>query len=128
MKLVDLLADLPLSKKIQEARSLAGPPENKPTTTEVDTCNTYLAAELERFPADGVLVALGAIAHRAVLRAHRLKLNVYPFEHGRVHRLPQGRTLVDSYHCSRYNTQTGRLTAAMFETVLHRALDLTRNA
>ena len=104
------------------------PPENKPTTTEVDTCNTYLAAELERFPADGVLVALGAIAHRAVLRAHRLKLNVYPFEHGRVHRLPQGRTLVDSYHCSRYNTQTGRLTAAMFETVLHRALDLTRNA
>jgi uracil-DNA glycosylase family 4 len=100
------------------------PPENKPTTAEVDTCNAYLAAELERFPFDGAILALGAIAHRAVLRAHGLKLNVYPFEHGRVHRLPAGRALVDSYHCSRYNTQTGRLTASMFETVLRRAIEL----
>lgn len=100
------------------------PPENKPTTAEVDTCNAYLAAELERFPLDGTMLALGAIAHRAVLRAHGLKLNVYPFEHGRVHRLPTGRALVDSYHCSRYNTQTGRLTASMFETVLRRAIEL----
>lgn len=104
------------------------PPENKPTTAEVDTCNAYLAAELESFPADGVLVALGTIAHRAVLRAHRLKLNVYPFEHGRVHRLPRGCSLVDSYHCSRYNTQTGRLTAKMFETVLRRAIELADHA
>jgi uracil-DNA glycosylase family 4 len=100
------------------------PPENKPTTAEVDTCNAYLAAELEHVPLDGVILALGAIAHRAVLRAHRLRLNVYPFEHGRVHRLPKGRVLVDSYHCSRYNTQTGRLTASMFETVLRRAIEL----
>jgi uracil-DNA glycosylase len=100
------------------------PPKNKPTTAEVDTCNAYLAAELELFPAQGTILALGAIAHRAVLRAHGLKLNVYPFEHGRVHQLPEGRMLVDSYHCSRYNTQTGRLTAAMFETVLRRAIEL----
>jgi uracil-DNA glycosylase family 4 len=104
------------------------PPENKPATAEADTCNAYLAAELARFPADGVILALGAIAHRAVLRAHGLKLNVWPFEHGRMHRLGNGRMLVDSYHCSRYNTQTRRLTAAMFETVLRRSLELANDA
>ena len=132
------VASKPASRHRGDGLSLVGcritnavkclPPANKPTTAEVDTCNAYLVAELESFPADGVLVALGAIAHRAVLRAHRLKLNVYPFEHGRVHRLPQGRALVDSYHCSRYNTQTGRLTATMFETVLRRAIDLADHA
>jgi uracil-DNA glycosylase family 4 len=97
------------------------PPGNKPTTAEVERCNAYLAAELQEFPSDGVVVALGAIAHRAVLRALGLKLNVYAFAHGRVHRLPGGRVLVDSYHCSRYNTQTGRLTEAMFAAVIERA-------
>jgi uracil-DNA glycosylase family 4 len=100
------------------------PPANKPATDEVDTCNTYLACELERLPSGAVILALGAIAHRAVLRAFRERLNVYPFAHGRVHELSAGCTLVDSYHCSRYNTQTGRLTAAMFEAALARAKSL----
>ena len=97
------------------------PPANKPTTAEVDTCNAYLASELDELPLEAVILALGVIAHRAVLRALGLTLNVYPFAHGRVHVLPAGRTLVDSYHCSRYNTQTGRLTPAMFEAALARA-------
>lgn len=100
------------------------PPENKPTTREIDTCNRYLAAELAEFPDARAILALGAIAHRAVLRTLELKLNVYPFAHGKVHRLPDGRALVDSYHCSRYNTQTGRLTAAMFREVLATAVKL----
>ncbi len=102
------------------------PPANKPTTAEVDTCNRFLAAELATCRVWTVAVALGAIAHRAVLRARKLKLNVYPFGHGRVYALPDGRKLVDSYHCSRYNTQTGRLTAEMFAAVLARALALSR--
>lgn len=100
------------------------PPENKPTTREIDTCNRYLVAELEGSTDARAILALGAIAHRAVLRVLSLKLNVYPFAHGNVHRLPDGRVLVDSYHCSRYNTQTGRLTAAMFREVLATAAEL----
>jgi uracil-DNA glycosylase family 4 len=100
------------------------PPANKPTTAEVDACNSYLAADLAAAPRARAVLALGAIAHRAVLRALGLRLNVYPFGHGRVHRLPDGRALVDSYHCSRYNPQTRRLTAAMFQTVLEQARDL----
>jgi uracil-DNA glycosylase family 4 len=94
------------------------PPANKPTPAEIDTCNGYLAAELATLARPKAILALGAIAHRGVLRALRLKLNVYPFEHGRVHRIPDGPTLVDSYHCSRYNTQTRRLTAEMFAAVV----------
>ena len=100
------------------------PPANKPTTREIDTCNRYLAAELAHSPEVRAILALGLIAHRAVLRALMLQLNVYGFAHGRVHRLPNGRALVDSYHCSRYNTQTRRLTAPMFTEVVHRARDL----
>ena len=100
------------------------PPGNKPTTAEIDTCNTYIASELQSLPLEAVILALGAIAHRAVLRAFGLALNVYPFGHGRVHQLPAGRTLVDSYHCSRYNTQTRRLTPAMFEAALASAKGL----
>lgn len=100
------------------------PPANKPDTLEIDTCNRYLEAELETSPQVRAILALGAIAHRGVLRALGLKLNVYAFAHGNVHRLPDGRALIDSYHCSRYNTQTGRLTAAMFENVLRCARDL----
>jgi uracil-DNA glycosylase family 4 len=95
------------------------PPANKPTTAEVDTCNRYLATELAVLPRGAAVLALGAIAHRAVLRALGLKVGAYPFAHGRVHALPNAApTLVDSYHCSRYNTQTGRLTAAMFEAAV----------
>jgi uracil-DNA glycosylase family 4 len=104
------------------------PPANKPETTEADTCNRYLAAELALLPRPRVIVALGAIAHRAVLRALNLKLNLYPFAHGLVHRVPGAPIVVDSYHCSRYNTQTRRLTAEMFAEVIGRALALAAEA
>jgi len=97
------------------------PPANKPETAEADTCNRYLAAELTLLPKPGVILALGAIAHRAVLRALGAKLDGYRFAHGAVHRVPDAPIVVDSYHCSRYNTQTRRLTAAMFADVLAKA-------
>jgi uracil-DNA glycosylase family 4 len=100
------------------------PPENKPTNAEADTCNRYLRAELARLGDWSAVLALGTVAHRAVLRALRLKLGAYKFEHGRVHDLPDGRALVDSYHCSRYNTQTRRLTDEMFAAVVARAREL----
>lgn len=97
------------------------PPENKPTPIEVKTCNRYLAAELQALPADAVIVALGTVAHNAVLQARGLKQSDYRFAHGAEHALAGGFTLIDSYHCSRYNTQTKRLTATMFERVFAQA-------
>jgi len=102
------------------------PPENKPTTREVDTCNAYLTDELRTMPAGGFVLALGTIAHRAVLRALGLKLSAFRFGHGAEHDIGHDLTLVDSYHCSRYNTQTRRLTTAMFQDIfsgLRAALD-----
>jgi len=92
------------------------PPENKPTTDEEKTCNPYFRAELDDLPKDAVLLALGGIAHKAVLRALGLKQSQYKFAHNAVHKL-DGLTLVNSYHCSRYNTQTRRLTESMFHDV-----------
>jgi uracil-DNA glycosylase family 4 len=100
------------------------PPENKPTTVEVDTCSPYLQAELAGLTRGSVILALGAVAHRAVLRALGLRLSGYPFAHGRHHRLPEERHLLDSYHCSRYNTQTGRLSKQMFRRVFDKAMRL----
>jgi uracil-DNA glycosylase family 4 len=94
------------------------PPQNRPTPGEVRTCNGYLAGELRRVPSGGVILALGAIAHRAVLHALGLRPVQHPFAHGSAHRIADGRCLIDSYHCSRYNTQTGRLTARMFSDVM----------
>ncbi len=100
------------------------PPQNKPTTEEVTTCNAYLRAEIDACQSVSVIVALGAIAHRAVLKALTLKLSAYPFAHGAVHTLNDRLSLVDSYHCSRYNTQTRRLTPAMFRAALGCAKEL----
>lgn len=100
------------------------PPQNKPTTAEVNACNGFLRLELGRLPARPIILALGAIAHRAVLRALERKLSAHPFAHGAEHDLGGGGILLDSYHCSRYNTQTRRLTGAMFDTVLLRARTL----
>lgn len=97
------------------------PPENKPTPAEIRTCNHYLAAELAQAPAKVVLLALGSIAHNATLRALALKPSLYTFAHAAEYELPSGRKLLDSYHCSRYNTQTRRLTEAMFLRVFERA-------
>lgn len=93
------------------------PPENKPTLDEVKTCNAYLRAELAALPPGSALLALGQIAHASVLRALGLKAKEFVFGHGVMHVLPDGRRLYDSYHCSRYNTQTRRLTPEMFRSV-----------
>lgn len=90
------------------------PPANKPLPAEVRECNGFLAWELQRLPAGGAVLALGAVAHGAVLRALGLKASSARFAHGATHPLAGARLLVDSYHCSRYNTQTRRLTPAMF--------------
>ncbi|MDX1823753.1 MAG: uracil-DNA glycosylase [Thiohalomonadales bacterium] len=96
------------------------PPANKPTGAEITTCNTYLAAELAGLKQGAVVLALGSIAHNAVLKALGLKLKDYPFGHGVFYSLPSGLVLATSYHCSRYNTQTRRLTEAMFHAVFRR--------
>lgn len=97
------------------------PPENKPVTKEVDTCNAFLAGEIAHVPRPGLVMALGTVAHRAVLKALGLKLSAFRFAHGARHEVADGLLLLDSYHCSRYNTQTRRLTAAMFEDVMRAA-------
>jgi uracil-DNA glycosylase family 4 len=93
------------------------PPENKPETVEIKTCNRYLADELKASPEARIVLALGLIAHKAVLTALGLKQSAFTFGHGARHALPDGRILFDSYHCSRYNTQTRRLTTADFHDV-----------
>lgn len=102
------------------------PPANKPTGAEINTCSGFLRTELEGLPAHTVILALGRIAHNAVLKALNLKQSAYGFGHGRQHALDNGHWLVDSYHCSRYNTQTGRLTEQMFIDVLKQARNLVR--
>ena len=96
------------------------PPENKPETPEIKRCNAYLKDELAALPVDTALLALGLVAHKAVLLALGLKQSGYPFGHGAVHLLPGRGRLHDSYHCSRYNTQTHRLTPEMFRAVFQR--------
>ena len=95
------------------------PPQNRPTTGEIRECNGYLAAEIAGVR-PRVILALGKVAHDAVLRTRGLALARHPFAHAAEHRLDDDTVLVDSYHCSRYNTQTGRLTPAMFRTLFAR--------
>jgi uracil-DNA glycosylase family 4 len=97
------------------------PPQNKPRPDEVRECNRYLKAEIAALPRPGVIIALGKIAHDAVLRALDLRLSAHPFAHAQLHRLAESLTLIDSYHCSRYNTQTRRLTPEMFAEVFRLA-------
>lgn len=128
------LADRPESRAADDGLRLRGcritnavkclPPQNKPLGAEVRACNGYLAAELAALPDRAVVLALGRIAHEAVLRALGLRLAAHAFGHGVEHRLAGGLQLLDSYHCSRYNTQTRRLTEAMFLHVMTRARDL----
>jgi len=96
------------------------PPENKPERIEINQCNNYLKYELNALGEDVSVLALGQIAHQAVLMAQDLKIKDYPFGHAAEHRLPSGLSLFDSYHCSRYNTQTRRLTPEMFHAVFAR--------
>ena len=94
------------------------PPQNKPEPGEIRACNGYVAEELAMLPPDAAILALGTIAHQAVLMALQLRKSSFAFGHGAQHELPGGLKLFDSYHCSRYNTQTKRLTTAMFEAVI----------
>jgi len=99
------------------------PPDNKPLPVEVRACNRYLAAEILALPQLRVIVALGRVAHDAVLMALGEKPAAARFAHGAEHPL-RGYTLIDSYHCSRYNQNTGRLTAPMLHAVFARAVQL----
>jgi uracil-DNA glycosylase family 4 len=123
----------PVSRSRQDGLQLIGcritnavkclPPANKPTGPEARQCNGYLKAELGDLGRGGLVLALGRLAHNSVLLALGLKQGACPFAHGAGHDLPGGRRLLDSYHCSRYNTQTGRLTPAMFRAVVGQARD-----
>ncbi|MDB6086141.1 MAG: glycosylase [Gammaproteobacteria bacterium] len=128
------MASAPISTTADDALRLLGaritnsvkclPPANKPLPPEIRTCNGYLRAELAQSHAVRVILALGRIAHEAVLRAYDLAPKSHVFAHGAEHRLGDGRVLLDTYHCSRYNTQTRRLTTEMFEKVVSRARSL----
>ncbi|HEV2866964.1 MAG TPA: uracil-DNA glycosylase [Allosphingosinicella sp.] len=98
------------------------PPQNKPLPEEIANCRTYFLPSLAALPKVRVLVALGQIAHNAGVRAAGARQAACRFDHLAEHRLPDGRILIDSYHCSRYNQNTNRLTRTMFEDVFARAL------
>jgi len=104
------------------------PPDNKPLPVEIKTCNDFLHAELKASHDVQVIFALGLIAHEAVMRSYGRPTKSLRFAHGAEHDLGDGRVLLDSYHCSRYNTSTRRLTSAMFETVVGRARALVDSA
>ena len=99
------------------------PPDNKPVGAEVNNCNTFLAAELQQLPDDAVVLALGGVAHRAIIKAIGGRQAEFKFAHAALHDLGEF-LLLDSYHCSRYNTNTGRLTSEMFEGVFAQAREL----
>jgi uracil-DNA glycosylase family 4 len=93
------------------------PPKNRPIGQEVSNCNGFLKREIALLPPDGVILALGQVAHRAVIQATERRQKDFVFTHHRIHNLIPGRLLVDSYHCSRYNVQTMRLTLEMFRNI-----------
>ena len=93
------------------------PPDNKPLPAEITTCNQFISAELKLLAPGSIILALGNVAHAAVLKAFSVKAKDYKFGHAARHILPNGLVLYDSYHCSRYNTQTRRLTEVMFHEV-----------
>lgn len=102
------------------------PPQNKPTPQEITTCRDFLEEEIAALPRLRFILALGAIAHAAVVKVEGLPAARVRFGHGALHELPSGVMLADSYHCSRYNTNTGRLTAEMFEAVFARIREVMK--
>ncbi len=93
------------------------PPANKPIGAEINSCRPFLAGEIKAMTRLEIILALGTVAHGTVLAALELRKSDWKFGHGALHHLPGGPVLADSYHCSRYNTNTGRLTVEMFEDV-----------
>ena len=100
------------------------PPQNKPLGDEIKQCLPFLTSECENLPNATVIISLGRIAHDAVVRSSGGKLKDYKFAHHAQHDLPTGKKMINSYHCSRYNTNTGRLTTEMFEAVFETATSL----
>lgn len=100
------------------------PPQNKPDGAEIKTCGSFLQREIADMPRLKLVIALGGIAHNSFLRILGLKQGAYKFGHGALHALPDGLRLLDSYHCSRYNVNTGRLTEAMFDDIFRKAKEL----
>lgn len=100
------------------------PPQNKPTAGEIAACRPYLADELAQMTGLKTILALGRIAHETILRHFGLKIKAFPFGHNHLQDLPNGVHLLSSYHCSRYNVQTGRLSIEMFDTVCQRLRSL----
>ena len=99
------------------------PPQNKPEPSEIKTCRQFLVSELEAMPNVKVILALGKIAHDSVLKTLDARISAHPFKHGAVYEIGKFR-LISSYHCSRYNTNTGVLTTEMFEAVVAKAKKL----
>ena len=93
------------------------PPDNRPTGVEIRQCNHYLAAEINGLSEQVIILALGSIAHQAVLRALGLKLSAYKFAHNKTHILASGRVLIDSYHCSKININTKRVSRRMLRDI-----------
>ena len=93
------------------------PPDNKPNHEEINNCNKFLKSEINKLKKESILLALGLIAHNAIMKALSLTKKEYKFSHGARHNLPNNLVMYDSYHCSRYNTQTKRLTEKMFHEV-----------
>jgi uracil-DNA glycosylase len=104
------------------------PPANKPLPEEIASCNDFLAPEIEAMERLRVVLALGRVAHAAVLRTCGLRPAAHPFGHAKEHKISATVSLIDSYHCSRYNTQTRRLTPAMFDAVVARAVEAINTA
>lgn len=102
------------------------PPDNKPVGAEINTCNAYLANELRSLPSNSVVMALGGIAHRAIIKALGKRQADHKFGHAALHNLRHFQ-LLDSYHCSRYNTNTRRLTEGMFDAIFATARELLDN-
>ena len=101
------------------------PPENKPTPEEIRNCRPFLENQLAALPKVRVVVALGAIAHQSAVKVMGGRLPKAKFGHLNEHRMPNGYVLIDSYHCSRYNQNTGRLDTEMFEAVFERAVQIS---
>jgi uracil-DNA glycosylase len=100
------------------------PPENKPTPEEIKTCRPFFHDQIKVLPKVKIIIALGTIAHQSTIKALGGKLPKHSFGHNAVHKMHTGLTVIDSYHCSRYNTNTKRLTTQMFEDVFESALRL----
>lgn len=100
------------------------PPENKPTPAEEKACNQFLVREMAAMPNLRLILSLGLTSHQAVLRTLKHKAKDHKFAHGAVHAVGEGLQLLDSYHTSRYNVSTGRLTQAMFDQIILQARQL----